>query len=165
MPTKRPSGPAGLGLCHVPSDLTGAPKCTGNRYVLETAVSAPWCTCTTLEGVECQNSSGAKHRSCTATKLNARSCLYSTHRSRGLHSGYKLPCRLLGRTIGRAFTDTQRRGNLLGGWRLQEVLKVTVLGYVGYSLDEKRWFLAGVEQRLSSWESALILSDEPGNPE
>jgi len=40
--------------------------------------------------------------------------------------GYKLPCRLLGRTIGRAFTDTQRRGNLLSLWRLQEVLEVTV---------------------------------------
>jgi hypothetical protein len=33
-------------------------------------------------------------------------------------------------------------------------------GYVGYSLDEKRWFLAGVEQQLSSWESAMIFSDE-----
>src|SRR5712672_805049 len=50
--------------CYVHSDLTGAPKCTGNRYVLESAESARWCTCTTLEGVECQNSSGAKHRSC-----------------------------------------------------------------------------------------------------
>src|SRR5258708_29180208 len=80
----------------------------------------------TLSGVECQNSSGAKHRSCTARKLNARSCLHRSHRSRGLHPGYKLPCRLLGRTIGRAFTDTQRRGNLLGVWRLQEVLEVTV---------------------------------------
>ena len=63
---------SGVGFqnCHVPSDFTGAPKCTGNRYVLESAASAPWCTCTTLEGVECQNSSGAKHRSCTTTKLN-----------------------------------------------------------------------------------------------
>jgi hypothetical protein len=46
----------------VPSYFRGAPKCTENRYVFEIAVSAPWCTCTTLSGVECQNSPGAKDR-------------------------------------------------------------------------------------------------------
>src|SRR5271156_1343022 len=105
----------------------GAPKCTSNLYVLETAVSAPWCTCTTLSGMECQNSSGAKHRSCTTTKLNARSCLHCAHRSRGLHPGRKLLCRLLRRTIVRPLTDTQSRRNLLGLWRLEEVLEVTIL--------------------------------------
>ena len=59
-------------------------------------------------------------------EIECRSCLYRSHRSCGLHPGYKLPCRLLGRTIGRAFTDTQRRDNLLSLWRLQEVLEVTV---------------------------------------
>ena len=39
---------------------------------VEIAGSAPWCTYTTLEGVECQNSSGAKHRFGTTTKLNGR---------------------------------------------------------------------------------------------
>src|SRR5271155_4303410 len=113
--------------CHVPSDLTGAPKCTGNRYVLETAVSAPWCTCTTLEGVECQTSSGAKHRFGSTTKLTAGSRLHRPHRTRGFHPGYKLLCRLLRPTIAWAFTDTQSRRNLLGLRRLQEVLEVAVL--------------------------------------
>src|ERR1700687_6449122 len=82
---------------------------------------------TTLQGVECQNSSGAKHRSCTTTKLNGRSCLHCAHRSRGLDPGCKLLCRLLRRTIARAFSHTQSGGNLLGVCRLQEVLEVAVL--------------------------------------
>ena len=57
----------------------------------------------------------------------ARSCLHRSHRRRGFHPGYKLLCRLLGRTIARAFTDTQSRRNLLGLRRLEEVLEVTVL--------------------------------------
>src|ERR1700683_1827551 len=113
--------------CHVPSNLQGAPKCTGSRYVHESAVSAPWCTCTTLSGVECQNSSGAKHRSCTTTKLIGRSCLHCAHRSLGLDPGGKLLGRLLRRTIARAFSHTQSGGNLLGVCRLQEVLEVAVL--------------------------------------
>jgi hypothetical protein len=76
--------------------------------------------------VERQNSSGAKHRSSTTTKLNGRSCLHCAHRRRGLHPGYKLLCRLLRRTVAWTFTDTQSRSNLLGLWRLQEVLEVTV---------------------------------------
>src|ERR1700686_4230835 len=79
-----------------------------------------------LSGVKCQNSSGAKHRSCSATKLNARSRLHRSHRSRGLHPGNELLCRLLRRTIARAFTDTQSGSNLLGLRRLQKVLEVTV---------------------------------------
>src|SRR5882762_6176138 len=79
-----------------------------------------------LSGVECQNSSGAKHRSCTTTKLNGRSCLHCAHRSRGLDPGCKLLCRLLRRTVARAFTHTQSGDNLLGVCRLQEVLEVTV---------------------------------------
>src|SRR4029077_8538156 len=71
----------------------------------------PWYTCTTLEGVECQNSSGAKHRFGSTKKLTVGSRLYRTHRRRGLHPCYKLLCRLLGRTIARAFTDTQSRRN------------------------------------------------------
>ena len=73
------------------------------------------------------NSSGAKHRSCTTTKLNGRSCLHCAHRSRGLDPGCKLLCRLLRRTIARAFSHTQSGGNLLGVCRLQEVLEVAVL--------------------------------------
>src|ERR1700691_5195589 len=107
--------------CHAPSDLTGAPKCTVTCYVFESAVSAPWYTCTTLEGVECQNSSGAKHRSCTTTKLTVGSRLHRSHRRRGFHSGYKLLCGLLRRTIAWAFTYTQSRSNLLGPWSLQKV--------------------------------------------
>src|ERR1035441_1417641 len=64
-----------------------------------------------LSGVECQNSSGAKHRSCSGTKLNAGSRLHCPHRSRGLHPGGKLLLRLL-RLIVRiliwASTDAQR---------------------------------------------------------
>src|SRR5208282_2535576 len=75
----------------------------------------------------CQNSSGAKHRSCTTTKLNGRSCLHCAHRSRGLDPGCKLLCRLLRGTIARAFSHTQSGGNLLGVCRLQEVLEVAVL--------------------------------------
>src|SRR5271157_1814372 len=81
-------------------------------------------------GVECLNSSGAKHRSCSGTKLNAGSRLHYSHRSRGLHPRSKLLRRLL-RLILRifiwAFTDAQRRGDLLGLWRLQKVLEVAVL--------------------------------------
>ena len=76
--------------------------------------------------LECQNSSGAKHRFCTTTKLNGRSCLHCAYRSRGFHPSSKLLCRLLRRTIARALTHTQSGGNLLSGWRLEEVLKVTV---------------------------------------
>src|SRR5439155_14718228 len=80
-----------------------------------------------LSGVECQLSSGAKHRFATTTKLNAGSRLYRSHRSGGLHPGYKLLRRLLSRTIARTFTDTQSGSNLLRLRRLEEVLKVTVL--------------------------------------
>src|SRR5208283_3386889 len=71
---------------------------------------------------------GAKHRSRTTTKLDGRSCLHCAHRSRGLDPGCKLLCRLLRRTIARAFSHTQSRGNLLGVCRLQEVLEVPVFG-------------------------------------
>src|SRR5437867_2083444 len=60
--------------------------------------------CSTLEGVECQNSSGAKHRFGSTPKLTVGSRLHRTHRKRGLHPGYKLLCRLLRRTIAWAFT-------------------------------------------------------------
>src|SRR6202035_37454 len=52
-----------------------------------------------LSEVECQLSSGAKHRFATTTKLNAASRLCRSRRSRGFHSGYKLLRRLLCRTI------------------------------------------------------------------
>src|SRR5208282_4870033 len=67
-----------------------------------------------------------KHRFGSTTKLTAGSRLYRPHRRRGFHPGYKLPCRLLCRTIVRAFTDTQSRRNLLGLRRLEKVLEVTV---------------------------------------
>src|ERR1039458_2142785 len=76
----------------------------------------------TLQGVECHNSSGAKHRSCSGTKLNAGSRLHYPYRSRGLHPGCKLPRWLLRRAFGilvRTPTDAQRGSNLLGLWRLQ----------------------------------------------
>ncbi len=80
--------------------------------------------------MECQNSSGAKHRSCSGTKLNAGSRLHYPYRSRRFHPGSKLLRRLL-RVIPRifiwAFTDAQRGRDLLGLWRLQKVLKVAVL--------------------------------------
>src|ERR1019366_1516994 len=84
----------------------------------------------TLQGVECPNSSGAKHRSCSATKLNAGSRLHYPYRSRGLHPGSKLLrrlVRLILRISIRAFTDAQRGSDLLGLWRLQKVLEVAVL--------------------------------------
>ena len=43
-----------------------------------------------LSGVECQNSAGAKHRFRTTTKLNARSRLQYRYRSRGLRPSYNL---------------------------------------------------------------------------
>src|SRR5229473_5396448 len=49
------------------------------------ALERPGALCSTLEGVECQHSSGAKHRADTTSKLNAGSCLQHPHRSRGLH--------------------------------------------------------------------------------
>src|SRR6266853_2207869 len=55
--------------------------------------------CSTLEGVECQNSSGAKHRFCIATKLNAGLCLQHPHRSPGLHPSRKLLRRRIHRII------------------------------------------------------------------
>src|SRR5208337_340449 len=86
--------------------------------------------CTTLSGVECPNSSGAKHRSCSGTKLNSGSCLHYPYKSRGLRPGSKLLRRLL-RLILRiliwAFTHAQRGSDLLGLWRLQKVLEVAVL--------------------------------------
>src|SRR5580704_15096058 len=45
------------------------------------------------------NSSGAKHRSCSCTKLNAGSRLHYPCRSRGLHPGCKLPHWLLRRAF------------------------------------------------------------------
>src|SRR5713226_5248826 len=56
------------------------------RVVLE----RPGALCSTLEGVECQHSSGAKHRSCSDTKLNPGSRLQYLRRTRGLHPGYRL---------------------------------------------------------------------------
>src|SRR5581483_1208861 len=106
--------------------FTGALKCTENCHVLEIAESAPRCTHTTLEGVECQNSSGAKHRSCIATKLDARSRLHRPHRRRGFHPTNALLPRLLGRTIGYGFPNTQSRSDLLRLRSLQEFLKITV---------------------------------------
>src|ERR1700687_6069804 len=68
--------------------------------------------CSTLEGVECQNSSGAKHRFCIATKLNAGSYLQHPHRSPGLHPSRKLLRRRLHRILAWAFSDTPCGGNL-----------------------------------------------------
>src|ERR1700687_3685961 len=55
--------------------------------------------CSTLEGVECQNSSGAKHRAGTTSKLNPGSRLQYGYRIRRLHPSYKLLWRPLRRTI------------------------------------------------------------------
>src|SRR5579864_9457832 len=112
--------------CHLAIHFTGVLKCTENRHVLEIAESAPQCTHTTLEGVECQNSSGAKHRSCTATKLETQSRLHRAHRRRGFHTANDLFPRLLGGTIGYSFPNTQSRSNLLRLRSLQELLKITV---------------------------------------
>ncbi len=43
--------------------------------------------CSTLEGVECQNSSGAKHRFGSTNKSTVGSRLHRPHRRRGLHRG------------------------------------------------------------------------------
>src|SRR5258708_17538757 len=80
--------------------------------------------------MECQNSSGAKHRSCSGNKLKPGSRLHYPYRSRGLHPGCKLPRGLLRpvfRILARTFTDTQRGSDLLSLWRLQKVLEVAVL--------------------------------------
>src|ERR1700685_4243270 len=61
----------------------------------------------TLSGVECHNSSGAKHRSCSDAKLNAGSRIQYVRRTRGLHPGYRLLCRLFRCTIARAFRNEQ----------------------------------------------------------
>src|SRR5579862_7133265 len=53
----------------------------------------------TLEGVECQNSSGAKHRSCSGTKLHGGSCFGYPNRSRGLHPSHSFFAVLLSRTV------------------------------------------------------------------
>src|SRR6516164_3080847 len=66
--------------------FTGALKCTEDCHVFEIAGSAPRCTRTTLEGVKCHNSSGAKHRSCIAARLDTQSRLYRPHRRRGFHA-------------------------------------------------------------------------------
>src|ERR1700682_3310394 len=54
------------------------------------ALERPGALCSTLEGVECQNSSGAKHRAGSTSKLNAGSRLQYGYRIRGLHPCYKL---------------------------------------------------------------------------
>src|ERR1700676_1455976 len=59
----------------------------------------PGALCSTLEGVECQNSSGAKHRAGSTSKLNAGSRLQYGYRIRGLHPCYKLLWRPFRRTI------------------------------------------------------------------
>src|ERR1017187_8347926 len=51
----------------------------------------------TLRGVECHNSSGAKHRSCSTTKLNAGSCLHCPYRRRWLHPCYRSEERRVGK--------------------------------------------------------------------
>src|SRR5450631_4128902 len=55
------------------------------------ALERPGTLCSTLEGVECQNSSGAKHRSCTTTKSNAGACPQYLRKTRARHPR----CRLL----------------------------------------------------------------------
>src|ERR1700730_5957061 len=141
------------------SHFAGAPKCTSNRYVIECGTSAPWCTCTTLLGMECQNSSGAKHRCGPATDSYGGSCLQSHHNSRGLYRGLRAVCRLLCKGLccvwsGR-LANAQRRCDLLRLWRLQEVLTVALFGkdigegmvdtIVGTIMDE-----GGIRIELSS---------------
>src|SRR6267378_4407212 len=72
-----------LGRSEAPSEL----QVTHSEQV---ALERPGALCSTLEGVECHNSSGAKHRSCIATNLNAGSCLQHPPRSRGFHPSCKL---------------------------------------------------------------------------
>src|SRR5664279_1161219 len=83
-----------------------------------------------LPGVECQHSSGAKHRSCSGTNMQGGSRLHRPHRTRGLHPNSELLRSLLRfilRILIWAFADTQRGSDLVGLWRLQKVLKVAVL--------------------------------------
>src|ERR1019366_3081129 len=83
----------------------------------------------TLRGVECQHSPGAKHRSCSGTKLKRGSCLQHPHRSRGLRPGCLLLSRLLRRVfrvLARPSTYAQRGSNLLGLGCLEKVLKAAV---------------------------------------
>ena len=78
----------------------------------QVALERPGALCSALEGVECQHSSGAKHRFCIATKLNAGSRLQHPHRSRGLLPSCKLLRSRLHRIVAWTFSDTPRRGNL-----------------------------------------------------
>ena len=43
--------------------------------------------------VKCRNTSGAKHRTCSATDIGPASCLLRSYRFIGLHPGDRLPCR------------------------------------------------------------------------
>ena len=77
-----------------------------------------------LSGVECQNSPGAKHRARTIRKLNDESCLDYLHNRLGLHPGDGLPQRLLRRTVARALAgphppsaSTSRKMRLQAGAR------------------------------------------------
>jgi hypothetical protein len=58
-----------------------------------------------LSGVECHNSSGAKHRCRTTAKLKRKSRPHRSHRSRRLHPRCWLLPRLLQLPIAPAFTD------------------------------------------------------------
>src|ERR1700730_2362500 len=154
------------------SHFAGAPKCTSNRYVIECGTSAPWCTCTTLLGMECQNSSGAKHRCGPATDSYGGSCLQSHHNSRGLYRGLRAVCRLLCKGLccvwSRRLANAQRRCDLLRLWRLQEVLKVAIFGedigeslldnIIGTSMDEGGILIDLSSGRVSEPDRSAYLS-------
>jgi hypothetical protein len=76
--------------------------------------------------VECHNSSGAKHRSFSGTKLNAGHAFTARTEAVDSTPATSFLAGFLAAPLAGPFTDTQHRGNLLSLWRLQEVLEVTV---------------------------------------
>src|SRR5580658_4808657 len=86
----------------------------------------------TLSGMDCLRSSGAQRRWWPATDSHGGSCLQSRHYCWGLcavgRAGCRLLCGRLRRFYGWHLANAKGRRNLLRLWRLQELLKVTILG-------------------------------------
>jgi hypothetical protein len=84
----------------------------------------------TLRGVECQHSSGAKHRGGLGNDLGAGSCLRSRHYCSGLRCLWSRDRWLLWLAFcclcGGRSADAKGSCNLPGFWSLEEVLEVAV---------------------------------------
>src|SRR5271156_5503593 len=85
-----------------------------------------------LEGIKCQDSSGAQHRCGLATDLNGGSCPRSRHNCRWLAAMSRAVCRFLCRrlrcVVARAFANAKGGHDLFRLRSLQELLKLAVFG-------------------------------------